>query len=148
VLFSHDIKNAPNSVIVTANVASSYIDMSNVERDSVKRRDELYKGVALLKHALTFHTTYVIGYFNLGLAYFKLGEADSAKKHFDVVLNYYPKYPRLGEFYYNLGVYYYLHQRMQPAAQCWQTTLLIDPQNKDAINALHVIGAPVMPLKR
>ncbi len=148
VLFSHDIKNSPNSVIITANVASSYIDMSNVEKDSLKRVDELNKGVVLLKHALTFHTTYVIGYFNLGLAYFKLGEADSAKKNFDVVLNYYPKYPRLGEFYYNLGVFYYLHQKMQQAAICWQTTLLIDPQNKDAVNALKVIGAPVMALRR
>ena len=148
VLFSHDIKNSPNSVIITANVASSYIDMSNVEKDSVKRVDELNKGVALLKHALTFHNTYVIGYFNLGLAYFKLGAADSAKKNFDIVLNYYPKYPRLGEFYYNLGVYYYLHQRLQQAALCWQTTLLIDKDNKDAINALKVIGAPVMPLRR
>ena len=143
VLFSHDIKNSPNSVIICANVASSYIDMSNVEPDSLKRVADLTKGVELLKHALTFHTTYVIGFFNLGLAYFKLGDADSAKKNFDMVVNYYPKYPRLGEFYYNLGVLFYLHQKMQQAVNCWQTTLFIDPQNKEAVHALQVVGAPV-----
>jgi tetratricopeptide (TPR) repeat protein len=140
-LFSHDIKNSPNSVIICANVASSYIDMSNIEPDSLKKREELHKGVELLKHALTFHTTYVIGYFNLALAYFKLGEADSAKTDFDVVMAYYPKYPRLGEFYYNLGVYYYLHQRLPMAVTCWRNTLKIQPDNKEAIHAMQVVGA-------
>ena len=140
-LFTHDIKNSPNSVIINANVASSYIDMSNVEPDSLKKIDELHKGVDLLKHALFFHNTYVIGYFNLGLAYFKLGQPDSAKANFDIVKSYYPKYPRLGEFYYNLGVFYYLHQRLPMAVTCWQTTLKIEPDNKEAIHALQVIGA-------
>ena len=143
-LFSEDIKNSPNSVIINANVASSYIDMSNVEKDSVLKEQELRKGVALLKHALTFHTTYVIGYFNLGLAYFKLNMADSAKVNFDVVKSYYPQYPRLGEFYYNLGVFYYLHKNLPMAVNCWQTTMKIQPDNKEAIHALQVVGAPVV----
>jgi len=144
-LFSHDIKNSPNSVIICANVASSYIDMSNIEPDSLKKRYELHEGIRLLKHALTFHTTYVIGFFNLALAYFKLGEADSAKANFDVVLNYYPKYPRLSEFYYNLGVYYYIHKNIQQAVVCWWSSRRIQPDNKDAIHALQVVGAPPNP---
>ena len=151
-LFSHDLKNAPNSIIINANVASSYIDMSNIEPNPAKKKEELEHGVVLLKKVLSLHNTYVIGYFNLGLAYFKLGQldslhtvyADSSKTDFEVVKTYYPKYPRLGEFFYNLGVFFYLHKEYPKAVSCWQSSLKIDPGNKDAAHALSVVGAPVI----
>ena len=147
-LFSHDLKHSPNSVIINANVASSYIDMSNVEKEDSKKKEDLEKGVVLLHKVLSLHNTYVIGYFNLGLAFFKLGMADSAKHNFDVVKSYYPKYPRLDEFYYNLGVTYYMNKRFPEAVNCWQSTLQIQPANKDAIHALQVLNVPLQPVRR
>jgi protein O-mannosyl-transferase len=140
VLFSHDLKYSPNSIIINANVASCYIDMSNVAKDSVEKRADLRMGIDLLKKTTSLHNTYVIGYFNLGLAYFKNECPDSAKMNFDIVRKYYPNYPRLSDFYYNVGVFYYSHKRYPEAIDCWKSTLQVDPQNKDALHALTVLG--------
>jgi len=126
-LFNHDIAEAPNSVLVNANVASSLINKAEEETDTVKKRDELHRGLEYYHKATTIHNTFVSGYMNTFVAYLKLNEPDSAKTNLDLVKMYYPNYPKLEEIYYNLGVCYYMKKQIPQAIQQWQTSLKLKP---------------------
>ncbi len=126
-LWNHDIAEAPNSVLVNANVASSLINKAETEKDIVKKRDDLHRGLVYYKKALVLHNTFVSGYMNSFVAYLKLEEPDSAKMNLDMVKMYYPNYPKLEEIYYNLGVCYYMKKEIPQAIQQWQTSLKLKP---------------------
>ncbi len=126
-LFNHDIVEAPNSVLVNANVASSLINKAEEEPDTVKKRDELHRGLVYYHKATEIHNTFVSGYMNTFVAYLKLNEPDSAKTNLDLVKMYYPNYPKLEEIYYNLGVCYYMQKKIPQAIQQWQTSLKLKP---------------------
>ncbi len=51
-LFFHDIENAPNSVLVNADVASSYINMADGEKDTVGKNYDLMQGIRYYDHAI------------------------------------------------------------------------------------------------
>ncbi len=138
-LFSHDIEVVPNSVLVNGNVAAALIDMADFEKDSVKKHEELVRGVKLLNKATSLHPTYVAAYLNKGIAFFKLGEADSSKKNFDTVARLYPNHPKLAESYYNLGVSFYMQRRYQDAFNSWQTTLRYQPNYAMAQQAIAIL---------
>ncbi len=126
-LFNHDIVEAPNSVLVNANVASSLINKAESEKNLVIKRDELHRGLEYYNKAVTIHNTFVSGYMNRFVAYLKLEEPDSAKMNLDKVHLYYPNYPKLEEIYYNLGVCYYMRKQIPQAIQQWQTSLKLKP---------------------
>jgi len=128
ILFSHDIENAPNSVLVNANVASSFVNKSEAEPDTVKKHQLLRKGLIYYNKALEVHPTFVSGYMNRGVAYLKLDMPDSAKANYDRAIALYPNYPKLYEVYYNLGVCFYLAGRVQEAIGIWQKVLKIEPK--------------------
>ncbi len=126
-LFNHDIAEAPNSVLVNANVASSLINKAEEEPNLEVKRDELHRGLVYYHKATTIHNTFVSGYMNTFVAYLKLNEPDSAKTNLDLVKMYYPNYPKLEEIYYNLGVCYYMKKQIPQAIQQWQTSLKLKP---------------------
>ncbi len=126
-LFGHDIENSPNSVLVNANVASSYVNRSEAEKDTVKKHADLRTGIKYYNKALEVHPTFVSGYMNRGVAYLKLDMPDSAKADYDKAKMLYPNYPKLFEVYYNLGVCYYLSGRVQEAIGIWQTVMKMEP---------------------
>jgi tetratricopeptide (TPR) repeat protein len=76
-IFTHDLSLAPNSVLVNGNAGKAYIDMSNVPENKAQEIDLVKKAIPPLRHALELHPTYLNGYLNLGVAYFKLGLLDS-----------------------------------------------------------------------
>lgn len=127
-LFNHDIENAPNSVLVNANVASSYVNKSEAETDTAKKYAMLRTGVKYYNKALEVHPTFVSGYMNRGVAYLKLNMPDSAKANYDMAAMYYPNYPKLYEVYYNLGVCFYLQGRVQDAINIWQKVMQMEPK--------------------
>jgi tetratricopeptide (TPR) repeat protein len=126
-LFNHDIVEAPNSILVNSNVASSLINKAEVEKDSLKKREDLHMGIQYYNKALELHNTFVSGYMNRFVAYLKLNEPDSAKTNLDLVRMYYPKYPKMEEIYYNLGVCYYMKQEIPKAIAMWQISLKLNP---------------------
>lgn len=128
ILFAHDIENAPNSVLVNANVASSYVNKSEAEPDTVKKHQLLRTGIRYYNKALEVHPTFVSGYMNRGVAYLKLDMPDSAKANYDMAKTLYPNYPKLYEVYYNLGVCFYLTGRVQDAVNIWQMVLKMEPR--------------------
>lgn len=148
-LFAHDIENSPNSVLVNANVASSFVNMSEAEKDTVKRTEQLRTGIRYYNKALEVHPTFVSGYMNRGVAYLKLGMPDSAKADYDKAMKLYPNYPKLFEVYYNLGVCFYLAGRVQEAIGIWQTVMKMEPRYilaQQSINtAVQALNAPPQP---
>ena len=140
-LFFHDIKVAPNSVMVNANVAAALIDKADFEKDSITKREDLVRGIALINKAISLHKTYVIAYLNKSLAYFKLQEPDSVQTSLDMARLYYPNHPKLPEMYYNNGVTFYLHKQYDKAIASWQITLKLKPEYSQAQSAINTLRA-------
>ena len=105
-LFFQDLNTVPNSVLVNGNVAASYISMSDYEKNDSIKRKYLFNAINLLNNALGIHRTFVAGFLNRGIAYFKLGDLDKAKPNFDTVKTLYPNYPTLESLYKLLGQNY------------------------------------------
>lgn len=105
-LFFQDLNTVPNSVLVNGNVAASYISMSDYEKNDSIKRKYLFNAIDLLNNALSVHRTFVAGFLNRGIAYFKLGDLDKAKPNFDTVRTLYPNYPTLESLYKLLGQNY------------------------------------------
>ncbi len=138
-LFFHDIAVAPNSVLVNADVASSYINMADGEKDEKGKNYDLHKGIEYYNTAINIDNAFVSGYVNRGMAYFNLRQPDSALWNLDKVRQLYPKYPKLDEMFFNVGVNFYVNKRYPEAVNVWRTTLKINPNYTQAQNALIVI---------
>jgi protein O-mannosyl-transferase len=105
-LFQADLKVVPNSVLVNANVAASYITIADQIQDKKEKDEYLQNAIKLLNHALLIHPKFVAAFLNRGIAWYKLGEIDKAKPNFDTVARLYPTYPTLPGMYKLLGDFY------------------------------------------
>ena len=105
-LFAADLKTVPNSVLVLGNVAASCITQADFQKDEASRREFLEKAIKLLDHAISIHHTFVAGYLNRGIAWYKLGEVDKAKSNIDSVRALYPTYPTLPGMYKLISDFY------------------------------------------
>ena len=63
-------------------------------------------GVSYLDKAIAIHPGFVAGFLNQGIAYYKLGQLDSAQNCLDSVRKYYPNYPTLANLYTLLSTYH------------------------------------------
>jgi len=106
-LFAEDIKTTPNSILVNANVAAALISKSDYEKDETIKKETLHKAIQLLDKAIDLHQhTFVAGFLNRGIAWYKLGDIDKAKANMDSVKALYPNYPTLKGMYALLSTYY------------------------------------------
>jgi len=139
-LFFHDISVAPNSVLVNADVASSYINSADEEKDSVGKNFDLREGIKYYDKAIEIDPAFVSGFLNRGMAYFNLRLPDSAISNLEKVRTLYPRYPKLDDMFFNVGVNFYVNKRYDKAIAAWQTALQIEPNNPQARNALIVLN--------
>jgi len=138
-LFGTDIKTVPNSVLVNANVAASYITLADYAKDSTERNKYLTDAVAILDHTLGIHRKFVAAFLNRGIARFKLGDIAAATANIDTVRMLYPTYPTLAgmyklicDHYLKLGWEQYgKHGRYAEAIEVYKTGLKVDPNNID-----------------
>ncbi|HLY70446.1 MAG TPA: hypothetical protein VKR53_12010 [Puia sp.] len=105
-LFAADIKTVPNSVIAIGNVVTSLVDNADLIRDSIQRKESLYKAIELAKKATTIDPVYVAGFFNRGLAWYKLEKMDEAKDCMDSVKAHYVDYPMLPLMYKKIAQFF------------------------------------------
>ena len=105
-LFFEDIKVVPNSVLVNGNVAAAYITMADFEKDSTVKKTDLHHSIDLLNKAISEHPGFVAGFLNKGIAFYKLGQLDSAQVCLDSVRMNYPNYPSLKTLYALLSDYH------------------------------------------
>lgn len=138
-LFFEDIKVAPNSVLVNADVASSYVNMSDYIKDEKKKEESIRNGIKYFSRAIEINPAFVSGYLNRGMAYFKLKVPDSAIYNLKKVQELYPRYPKLDEMFFNVGVNFYVEQKFPQAIDAWQHSLKSNPQYPQALNALAVM---------
>ncbi|MFN5183409.1 MAG: glycosyltransferase family 39 protein [Bacteroidota bacterium] len=105
-LFCKDVETVPNSVLVLGNAGARWIDKSEWPQNASQRVPYLKKAKGYLQHALELHPTYVNGYLNLGLAFYKLHEFDAKKNYLDSSVytwksaeRLYPNNPYLKTYY-------------------------------------------------
>ena len=138
-LFGTDIKTVPNSVLVNANVAASYITIADYQKTDSARSKYLHDAIDILNHTLHIHRTFVAGFLNRGIAWYKLGDVDKAKPNIDTVRSLYPNYPTLPGMYKLISDYYlkngwesYGKKGMYPEAIAeYKKGLAIDATNAD-----------------
>lgn len=98
-LFGTDIATVPNSVLVNANVAASYITLADFEKDQAGKEKYLRDAIKILDHTLGIHPRFVAAYLNRGIAWYKLGDIDKAVENMNNVKKLYPTYPTLPGMY-------------------------------------------------
>lgn len=88
-----DIKTHPNSLLLLSNACSRTIDQSENPANANKIRAICEEAKSYGLKAVKMHPTFSNAYINLGLAYGKMGDADSAAICFDLVKKYNPSNP-------------------------------------------------------
>ncbi|GAA4468581.1 hypothetical protein GCM10023093_26440 [Nemorincola caseinilytica] len=138
-LFGTDIKTVPNSVLVNANVAASYITLADFEKTPEGKEKYLKDAIKILDHTLGIHPRFVAAYLNRGIAWYKLGDIDKAVENMNSVKKLYPTYPTLPGMY-KLICDHYLRVgweqygklgRYAEAIEVYKKGLAVDPNNAD-----------------
>lgn len=106
-LFIADAETVPNSALVNGNAGKAYIDLSEKPEYKSREKEFIKKSIYHLSKAVSIHKNYVNGYLNLGVAYYKLQDYESAKKNWDMAHSIYPNNPYLKTNYHLLGLVYY-----------------------------------------
>lgn len=110
-LFTHDVHVVPNSAMVLGNAGARYIDLAEKSKDNAKTNSYLREAIRCLAKSITLDKQYTNSYLNLGVAYYRMNEPDSAKIYWDIAKRIYPDhpnlkvyYPLLAESYLNKGI--------------------------------------------
>lgn len=102
-LFTKDVHAVPNSVKANDNAGGQYVNLSETIKDTVKSDSITYIGLKYLHKAIILDDSDIDGYLNLGVAYAKLVQPDSAKYYWDIAKRIYPAQPNLPGYYSLLG---------------------------------------------
>lgn len=140
-LFTHDLEVVPNSFLVNTNVAGTLVNNSDQVQDEAQRIADLKRGVALFTKAVSIHKTYILGHMNRGVAYIKLGYADSALADMHVIRKLNPMHPQLPYMFYHTGMVYYNSKKYDEAAAAWKEGLEINPGDPELEGVLNKLQA-------
>lgn len=99
ILFMHDAWVVPNSVLANGNSGKAFIELAQVEKDSLKRKFFLDSAIFHLIKSVRTHPKYVNGYLNLGLAKFHQKDLDSAEYYWNMARKYFPTHPFFKQSY-------------------------------------------------
>lgn len=102
-LFTKDVNTVPNSVKANDNAGAQYINSSEAITDSTQSDSVARVGLKYLHKAIHLDDSDMDGYLNLGIAYCKLLEPDSAKYCWDIAKRIYSRQPDLPNYYSLLG---------------------------------------------
>jgi protein O-mannosyl-transferase len=102
-LFTKDVKTIPNSVKANDDAGAQYINLSETIKDTLQSDSVAHIGLTYLYRAVHLDDSDVSGYLNLGIAYCKLIEPDSAKYFWDIAKRIYSGEPHLPGYYSLLG---------------------------------------------
>src|ERR1022692_830936 len=105
--------------------------MADGEKNDKDKLSDIHNGIAYFSKAIEINPAFVSGYLNRGMAYFKLKEPDSAFYNIKKVLDLYPRYPKLDEMLFNIGVNFYMEKRYPQAIYAWQLALKSGVPNSD-----------------
>ncbi|MFY9309699.1 MAG: tetratricopeptide repeat protein [Bacteroidia bacterium] len=106
-LFIADAQTVPNSALVNGNAGKAYIDMSEKPENKAQEKELIKKAIYHLDRSIKIHKEYVNGYLNIGVAYFKLGDYDKAREHWETAKRIYPNNPFLKRNLELMGTVYF-----------------------------------------
>lgn len=98
-LFTKDVHTVPNSVKANDDAGAQYVNLSETIKDTVQSDSVTRVGLKYLYKAVRLDDSDIDGYLNLGIAYCKLVDPDSAKHFWDIAKRIYAGEPRLPEYY-------------------------------------------------
>lgn len=98
-LFITDVHTAPNSVMLNHNAGAQYIDIAEKTKDSMKALTITDTGIVYLRKAVSIYSADITAFLNLGIAYCKKVEPDSAKFYWDIAKRIYSQQPNLPGYY-------------------------------------------------
>lgn len=137
-LFIKDVKTVPNSVKANDNAGAQYINLSETIKDTIPSDSIAHIGLKYLYKAIRLDDSDVGGYLNLGIAYCKLVDPDSAKYFWDIAKKIYAGEPHLPGYYSLLGkIFTYTgnrfakHERYPRAIHEFELGIQCAPDNPD-----------------
>lgn len=136
-LFIADAQTVPNSALVNGNAGKAYIDLSEKPENKFQEKELLQKAIFHLNRSIEIHKSYVNGYLNIGVAYFKLKEYDKAKENWEKARKIFPNNPYVKKNFSLLGSVYYNDamkigpKNLQEAINLLEKAIAADPQNVD-----------------
>lgn len=113
-LFTKDVNTVPNSVKANDNAGGQYVNLSETIKDTIKSDSITRIGLKYLHKAVALDDSDMDGYLDLGIAYCKLLQPDSAKYYWDMAKRIYPGQPDLPG-YYSLAGYIFAYKARQIA---------------------------------
>jgi tetratricopeptide (TPR) repeat protein len=97
----------PNSISLNGNAASRNIDLSELPKNKTQEMEFVRKSINYGTKAVALHPGFVNGFLNLGIAYAKMDQLDSAKVCWDKAFKMYPSHPSKKLYYDLLADSYY-----------------------------------------
>lgn len=114
-----DVITMPESVSLNGNAASRNIDLSELPKNKSQEKEFVRKSINYGTKAVTLHPGFVNGYLNLGIAYAKIDQLDSAKMCWDKAFMMYPSHPSKKLYYDLLADSYYRRGFNMGGQQKW-----------------------------
>ncbi len=102
-----DVVHMPNSISLNGNAASRNIDLSELPKNKTQEMEFVRKSIDYGTKAVALHPGFVNGFLNLGIAYAKMDQLDSAKLCWDKAFKMYPSHPSKKLYYDLLADSYY-----------------------------------------
>lgn len=137
-LFTHDVKNVPESVLANGNAGGHLIARSEQPAYKEKEKEMILEGIQYLDRSLQIHPKFVNGWLNLGLGYYKLQELDKADSCWKMAHLYFPSnpllkkmWPLLAQSYMNKGMQLGGQQKFDEAIKAMEKAASIDTTNAD-----------------
>lgn len=137
-LFTKDVNTVSNSVKANDNAGGQYINLSETVTDTAQSDSVAHMALKYLHKAIQLDDSDMNGYLNLGIAYCKLVEPDSAKRVWDIAKRIYAGEPNLPGYYILLGkIFTYTgsqfarHGKFTESIHEFETGIQCAPSNPD-----------------
>jgi tetratricopeptide (TPR) repeat protein len=128
-LFSKDVKKSPNSAHMRLYWGNALRDKAKVEKDADAFSEGMKRAIVEFEAAIAIYPDYPDAWQQLGLAYYRLGEADRSLECYNkaISLN-----PQEATTYANIGAIFFQRGDYSKAIELYRKSLQLDPNYPDA----------------
>ncbi|MDQ3051231.1 MAG: tetratricopeptide repeat protein [Bacteroidota bacterium] len=129
-LYSNDVLLSPNSTRTHYYLGNYLVKPEAWEGKSENEKNQtLQRGISELKKSIEIYPGFADAHTQMGVAYFKLANNDSAMVSYQRALNLNPGYPTIHN---NIGTVYFARQQYPEALQAFLKATQLDPRYSEA----------------
>jgi protein O-mannosyl-transferase len=129
-LYSHDVDLSPNSTRTHYYLGNYLVKPEAWEgKSEQEKREIIYRGIAELKRSIEIYPGFADSYTQLGVAYYKLNNADSAMINYQQALKLNPGFATIHN---NIGTVYFSTGKYPEALQAFLKATQLDPHYAEA----------------